>query len=833
MQTRVSFNSGEFSPDMACRSDLDQFGRGCSVLENWDVAQTGGVKRRRGMRHFARALGAESRLMPYIYSYADGDGYRFLIEAARQTLRVFSTDGEVVAQFDSSADLAFNFDLETLHWKQINRLLIITCSSQAPMVLEYSDGNWAFRKWAFKHQPWRYNEIRDFPIDVVRIDTVGGQDFFAVTFPDDAPEAEKMNPAFASDYLRASVYMEQRDSGYSASRVLAGVQAVSALPSSSSVGAKYAVLGELRYKSYICIQEFQHASNYVEGFDSPENYPQFFKAVEDDSSFGSAKAYRSLAEVDIAKDAKVRFVVQYWEYWTCVKKFSGTAVADLSFADFPDNFVRGVEASAALPCASAWAFYCSGLWYGEYAVKRNFESAAHSDARWETEGLSRSYYGDAANMQVSGNELNEECYVKLYLTRSFALSASSPAAGFPSDSCQNRLIVSAYRHDEVFHVTWYGSVPRIVSMNNIRASFAHSRSVENWSWAAFADRYGYPILAEVFQSRLVFASTLAQPQTLWLSRSDDLDNFRLWNVDDAAMALTLNTTSQNPICWIMAQSNRIMLGTGEREFAIGGGSSSLVTYRNAQASDHSRVGSAPVDALPVIDKVLYVERGSGRVYEYTYSLEVDGYISRDLTVFASHILNEHGGAVHSTLVRKPDTVAVFTLGDGQLALCTYNAHQEVKAWHRWVTDGTILDVCGLPDGRNADRLFLLVSREDSVAIEVVDALSPFVDNGGRAYDSTLITNSLAGYSESPVGKRPAVPFAVCFGAPVDLVELSVELTVTGGKSAEEWKLVNDNFAALSAGWHDKLIGKAEWSFDRRVGFRVRGDAGFEILALQG
>lgn len=835
MQTRLSFNSGEFSPDLACRSDLDQFSRACSTLENWDIAQTGGVRRRRGMREFSPALSADSRLFPYIYSYADGDGFRFLVEVSSSRLRVFNFRGEVVFDVTSTNTQFFKFDLGSLHYRQVNKLLLLTCSSQTPMVLSYDGEQWSFDAWAFKQLPWRYNTVREHSITIVDGPTIGLNKFYNISFPYELPPIELPEAFSQQDYLRASIYSDQAESGWDASQILnsagaGSVRVVTSLPSEASPGAMFAVLGSVRYKSYLCVQDFPAAA-YKEGFDFPENYPNHFLLVADSSTYADAPAVRSLAGHTFAAGSKLRFVVQYWHYWTCVKDFSSSGGG--SFADFPDYFMRGIPASAALPCRSAWAFYCSGLWYGEYAVRRNFDSSSYFDAHWNSVGYSRSLYGAAANVQVSGNESDEECYLRLFLTSSYALSSTSALPGFIPDACQNRLIVSAYLHDEVFKCVYSRNDFRAISLNKVHFSFAKARVVAHWSWAAFGERYGYPVLCDIFQSRLVFASTLAQPQTIWMSRTDDLDNFMLGNVDDAALALTLNTTSQNPICWLMAQGNRFMLGTGEREYVIGGGNSSVLTYKNVTATDHSCVGSSPIAALPVIDKVLYVERGAGRVYEFTYSLEVDGYVSRDLSVFASHILSGHGGALHSTLLRKPDTVAVFSLSDGQMALCTYNAHQEVKAWHRWITDGSVLDVCALPDGHNADKLFLLVQRGSNVFIEVVDSLSPFVDNGGRPYSSVLISNSLSGYSESAVSKRTAPPFAAFFGADVDLDKLQVCVTGNGGGDVHDWRLLNDNFASLSRGWHNNLISAAECGLDRRIGFCVTGDAPFELLALQG
>ena len=62
MQSRVSFNAGEFAPEMSARADVEYYNKGCLTLENWEVSQLGSIKRRRGMRKFAIAHSENSRL---------------------------------------------------------------------------------------------------------------------------------------------------------------------------------------------------------------------------------------------------------------------------------------------------------------------------------------------------------------------------------------------------------------------------------------------------------------------------------------------------------------------------------------------------------------------------------------------------------------------------------------------------------------------------------------------------------------------------------------------------------------------------------------------------
>ena len=214
-----------------------------------------------------------------------------------------------------------------------------------------------------------------------------------------------------------------------------------------------------------------------------------------------------------------------------------------------------------------------------------------------------------------------------------------------------------------------------------------------WSFAAFRGVYGFPSLVDVFQQRLVLAATQAQPQTVWLSKTDDLNSFEVGKQDDSALALTLSTTTQNRICWLMAQSSRLLLGTADAEWAVSGGQG-VMTYSNARADSHGFVGSSDVPALMATDKVLYVERGGGRVYQYGYDYESDGFVSRDLTVFADHVLAGGGGVTSGGFMRKPHPRAVMTLADGTLALMTYNSMHQVHAWHRHRTEGRMSNAVG-------------------------------------------------------------------------------------------------------------------------------------------
>ncbi len=933
---RCAFNGGELSPTSAVRADLDNFHRGASRIENLDLGQMGGVSRRRGFRRVAAALEG-SLLLPYVYSTND----RFLVEVAPSLLRVLSVEGDVVASLPSVWTAA---DVAALRHKQVNSMLFLACPTHELMVLRRDDeGMFSLAPYEFKARPWRYEEFRDFPVRLTL-----DEGCYRVSFGEHASDADAA--VNEGDVMRVQVTVPQQ-TGFSTGAVVR--------------------------QGWVIAKAFTAASTFTAGK----------KLCLNEGS--------------------------YWSWWTCDRDFNGAAdfVDGLtSPADYPEHFHKGVIChSNTITCKGTWTFYCYKEWYGTYAVERRFPNED-----WQLLGTSNSPVGAASNLQLTGDEAGEECYLRLMLYESQLSSGSDPSQGFPPDSCGNKLVVDAYKKDVVLRLRSlstsdvrkltlplegdaydycvYAGLPAVNALvvdgkrfsgecplsregrtltvrprglttddvgagsmvrlewtqaaesvnksgNGNAASIFMSRfltagtvvtlqgwrSVQSgmeivlpstikgmsggryaevfsameeasytvpedglflisvqawtesnvklrsrvrvevpactawmeaeaaevtasaeyslwdnisavpegvppsgeslmWSFAAFRGVYGFPSLVDVFQQRLVLAATQAQPQTVWLSKTDDLNSFEVGKQDDSALALTLSTTTQNRICWLMAQSSRLLLGTADAEWAVSGGQG-VMTYSNARADSHGFVGSSDVPALMATDKVLYVERGGGRVYQYGYDYESDGFVSRDLTVFADHVLADGGGCRGVAFVRKPEPRAVFVRRDGVLALMTYNSMHQVHAWHRYTTDGVFEGVAVLPNGDQADLLFALVSREDGRFIEVLAPGNEFQDPGGRDFVSVLETNALI--SLEAAGRRQhsgGVMFFFGSDALVDGVEVSIDGT--------RWDVLDRSPSSfLTRGWHS-LVADGCWNYDSMVGIRVSGNRDFNLLAIQ-
>ena len=209
-------------------------------------------------------------------------------------------------------------------------------------------------------------------------------------------------------------------------------------------------------------------------------------------------------------------------------------------------------------------------------------------------------------------------------------------------------------------------------------------ATKRWSEGAWSAYRGYPAVVSLWESRLIFASTLSQPQTIWLSTVDDFKNFRMTSLDDGAMTLTISSGSLDEIRWLVPQSV-LIIGTTSSEWVLEAESyKKPVTPTAFSLRRKTTYGSAKLQGLMVNSVVLFVMRQGRKLREFTYNPETFDYVAPDMTVMAEHITK--GGIVDMSYQQQPDNVIMAVRGDGVLIPFTYERDQEITGWQRWLND---------------------------------------------------------------------------------------------------------------------------------------------------
>ena len=265
----------------------------------------------------------------------------------------------------------------------------------------------------------------------------------------------------------------------------------------------------------------------------------------------------------------------------------------------------------------------------------------------------------------------------------------------------------------------------------------------------------YPSVVTFFEQRLVYASTAANPQTIWFSKNADYNNFTVGTGDNDALIYTIASNTVDSIRYL--SSTRVLaIGTTGGEFVLTSTNDGPVTPTTTLIRKYSNYGTANVEPVQVADVTLFLQRGARKVREFKFVGDVNtsGYAAPDMTILAEHI--SQGGITQFAYQQEPESIVWALRSDGTLLGLTYRREEEVVGWHKHTIGGVfgsgqaiVESIAPLPTDTGNDDLYLIVKRTiNSQTKRYVEVLKPF-DFGSVTTAAFFVDSGLA-YSGSAV-----------------------------------------------------------------------------------
>lgn len=269
----------------------------------------------------------------------------------------------------------------------------------------------------------------------------------------------------------------------------------------------------------------------------------------------------------------------------------------------------------------------------------------------------------------------------------------------------------------VVNITYGGGgvtgIARITDYNSntsvgieVLSRFSDTGPSDNWQQGYWSDARGFPTAVALHGGRLAHA----QGGSIFLSVADDYQSFDEETVGDAGPVI--RTLGSGPVDSIHALLSllRLIVHTSGAELTLR--SSSLdepLTPTNSSAATFSTQGTAPLRALKMDDKGIFVQRSTKRVFMVGPSTQaaVGDYGSSELTLLVPDLLA--AGVVSISVQRQPDTRIHVALADGTVAILTYEPAEEVICWTTWDTPGFVERVMVLP-GVSEDAVYYHIRR---------------------------------------------------------------------------------------------------------------------------
>lgn len=247
--------------------------------------------------------------------------------------------------------------------------------------------------------------------------------------------------------------------------------------------------------------------------------------------------------------------------------------------------------------------------------------------------------------------------------------------------------------------------------NNITPDLSQTPPV---STDPFVGAGNYPSAVTYIEQRRAFAATDNRPQTVWMTRSATESNMAqsVPLRDDDALILTIKAMQQNRIRHLLPL-NDLLAFTAGGEFRIFAANSDALTPSSTTPKAQSYVGANNVQPALAENAVLYAQASGSHMREFSYGGEgLAGavFTNSDVSVLAPHLFD--GYTVVDMAFSRTSTCPILWVvrSDGVLLGMTYVPGQNVRAWHRHVTDGSFESVCCVPEN-GEDVLYAVVLRE--------------------------------------------------------------------------------------------------------------------------
>lgn len=278
------------------------------------------------------------------------------------------------------------------------------------------------------------------------------------------------------------------------------------------------------------------------------------------------------------------------------------------------------------------------------------------------------------------------------------------------------------------------------------------KKIRRWKLGAWATA-NYPSKIGFYERRRVFARSPSEPFTLWGTKTDDFYDHGVSSplLNSDAIRFNIFAGKADPIEWLV-EGNDLIVGTASAIRTFGkSNDQSGFGATNVQQFPKARVGASSVKPAVINDAVLFVDRFGKALREFIEGN--DG--APELSVLAEHLLRS--GVLEVAYQESPDSLLWVVMNDGSLATMTYDRNEKIVAFARQAiaigdtaTTALVESVACIPDATSKrDAVWIIVKRTiGGVTKRYIEVLAPEFTDAATA-DGVFLDSAIS-YSGAAV-----------------------------------------------------------------------------------
>jgi hypothetical protein len=221
----------------------------------------------------------------------------------------------------------------------------------------------------------------------------------------------------------------------------------------------------------------------------------------------------------------------------------------------------------------------------------------------------------------------------------------------------------------------------------------------------------WPGVVTYFDQRKVYAASLADPQTMWMSKVDQFDNFDVSKPanDGDALTLALSSNQSAKIRALLPMPDGMLVFTQAGTYKVsGGGTNTGIKVSSAIARAQNYIGAGDLPPIPVNFEIFFVQEKGSIVRVLTYNFYTSTYEPADLTLLSNHLFLPHT-IKDWAYAEHPYKLVWCVRDDGQLLCLTYLKDQKIQGWTRHDTNGQYESIVSIPEN-GTDGVYAIVNR---------------------------------------------------------------------------------------------------------------------------
>ncbi len=714
-----SFATGEVSPEVASRIDMEKYQAALLQAENCYIRPYGAVYKRPGSIYCGMAKKNKVRLIEFKSTV----NHAFLLEVGEGYIRIWKdgkfTNQEIVTPYQES-------ELPKLRTCQSADIMYIASGTHPVMQLKhYSDTNWRFEEMVMNSQyfdesltvsnnvvdetwnkagtyAWECHKTRNYAVTVAG---GGGGGADTVSHYRDSRYKEDGSTVEAAGgiggngaVVSQTVYCKENttytitvgDGGKKGSPGNSGGNSTAfGLTAQGGGGGQ---LGTFTGKARVTGRPHRHYTVYTgHAGKAGISYGNGGQGSYNKGNPGWV-AVKSMDEPTLTVSGTAGEVTLSSD-----KPFFSADMKGMWMKISQDIASKSVTASGAMttdpiPVGNGWKIITHGTWTGQVVIQKST-----NDGEWKD---FRTYKSNDDNNVSESGTVDEADNVRMRLVTT---------AG------KADLTSTAYTKSGIIQIETVNSATSATCL--VKKVIGQAGKVDSYSFGAWNEKYGYPRTVGFFQDRLIFAGTKTQPYVLWMSKTGDYNNFSVEKAsgtvtDDSAICLSFISRQQAEIKHICPASDLFVL-TDSNEWIVSGGST--VTPSKCTNKAQTFRGCTEVEPISIGSRLIYVQKRSQTVRDMAYSFETDSYDGMDLTLLAKHLLRGKT-IVDAAYMQDPDSRLYFVRSDGEIICLAYINDQKVYAWSHIITKGKYLSVCTVA-AEETDEVYTAVERNGKTYIE--------------------------------------------------------------------------------------------------------------------